>query len=158
MSLLDEIVARIPVADVPELIVRLYLPGDNCLDDDTISRVFTRMYTVNQNTFLDSDGLILHSFNDNHAVFYYNMRIWYRNGKIHRGNDKPAIIHPDGTQEWWQYDNNYRDGDKCIVLGRNGTQYWSMVDRGDGKPVTIYPDGTYLYFRTGKLMRKLNGK
>lgn len=58
----------------------------------------------------------LHSFNDEPAVVRYEsekvkgIKIWYNHGKIHRGNDKPAVIHSDGTKEW------YIDG-KCNRLG-----------------------------------------
>jgi hypothetical protein len=26
---------------------------------------------------------------------------WYRDGKLHRDDDGPAVINTDGTMEWW---------------------------------------------------------
>jgi hypothetical protein len=37
---------------------------------------------------------------------------WYKNGLKHRDGDQPAEILPDGTKKYWQNDELHRDGDK----------------------------------------------
>lgn len=158
MSLLNEIVARIQVADVPELIVRLYLPGDDCLDDDTISRVFTRAHVSYGDTFLDTEFRVAHSFDDRHAVKTYDGTLgWFRNGKLHHENDKPAIIQADGTLEWFMNGQRYREDDKPLVVLKDGTKIWldnyNNYHRKDDKPAKIYPDGTCKWYVHGELVR-----
>jgi hypothetical protein len=51
----------------------------------------------------------------NNGINYYNFKYWYKNGKRHRENDKPAIELGTGAKEWFihdkfikrNYDNNY---------------------------------------------------
>lgn len=48
----------------------------------------------------------LHSVGDEPAVVYADgTKWWYREGLIHRDNG-PAVVHPNGAQEWWL--NNQR--------------------------------------------------
>lgn len=52
--LLDAIIPFLPIADVPEEMIRTYLPGNTCLNHcDTIDLVFQRVYTRNNCTYLD---------------------------------------------------------------------------------------------------------
>jgi hypothetical protein len=37
----------------------------------------------------------------NNGIEYSNSKHWYKNGLIHRGNDKPAIERLNGEKEWW---------------------------------------------------------
>lgn len=134
-SLLDLIVIVFPVADLPEMMIRLFLAGDLCLDDcDTIERVFTTIYRNDyDDTFLDKDCTFRHSFNDvpvirNHQNsrlnIYQKRHVWYRNGKISRENDLPAFISRD-----------------CKLWLKNGKFY-----RQDStKPVGVFM-GNDLYF------------
>lgn len=95
MCVLDTLVKYFPVADVPEMIIRLYLAGDDCLDgdDETLDAVFTKVYTGEyMTTCLDTDCKIAHSFNDQNCRSYLNEEYWYRNGKRGRKGNKPAII------------------------------------------------------------------
>ena len=34
-------------------------------------------------------------------------QFWYKNGKIHRDNDLPAVIYASGTQEWFKNGKKY---------------------------------------------------
>lgn len=45
----------------------------------------------------------LHNINDEPSVVWANgSKFWYKNGKLHRNKDKPAIIiEPDGYQAWY---------------------------------------------------------
>jgi hypothetical protein len=56
-------------------------------------------------------------------IFYYN-----KNGKYHRENDQPAIIHADGKQEWWVNGQFHRENDKPAVIYKDGIQYWWYVN------------------------------
>ena len=69
---------------------------------------------------------------------------WLKNDKIHRDEDKPAYIFPDGHLEWYQNDKLHRDGDKPAWIGASGGLSWwqnGQVHRFSG-PAAIYPDGT----------------
>lgn len=158
MSLLEEIAKWIPVADIPEMIVRLYLPGDDCLDDDTISRVFTRAHVSEGDTFLDPGFRVSHSFDDMPAVKTFDGTLaWYRNGKLHHEDDKPAIIQADGTLEWFMNGQRYREDDKPLVVLKDGTQIWCDEEgrkhRENEKPAMILPDGTCEWWVHGKLVK-----
>ena len=41
---------------------------------------------------------------------------WYKNGELHRDNDKPAIIWSNGQKEWYKNGKRHRDGDKPAVI------------------------------------------
>ena len=49
---------------------------------------------------------------------------WYRNGKLHRDNDLPAIIYSNGTCVWFQNGRKYREGDQPAAIYADGTQHW----------------------------------
>jgi antitoxin component YwqK of YwqJK toxin-antitoxin module len=44
---------------------------------------------------------------------------WYQNGKLHRDDDKPAVIFADGTKLWYQNGKLHRDNDKQSINCRN---------------------------------------
>ncbi|RTK97791.1 MAG: hypothetical protein EKK64_00890 [Neisseriaceae bacterium] len=37
--------------------------------------------------------------------------VWYRFGKIHRDNDFPAVVHTNGSKEWFYHGLRHREGD-----------------------------------------------
>ena len=45
-------------------------------------------------------------------------------GKLHRDNDKPAVICTDGSQFWYQNGNLYRDNDLPTIIYADGKQVW----------------------------------
>lgn len=109
MPALHELVQWLPVADLPEMVIRLYLVGDVCLDDDdeTLDAVFTTKYTTEKltGTFMDPDCLVEHSFNDEPCWSGRWVKFWYRNGKLGRSGNQPCVIHLDtGRKEWWRRD------------------------------------------------------
>jgi hypothetical protein len=64
-----------------------------------------------------------HRIDDKPAVIHVDgIQIWYQNGKWHRDNDKSAIIYTDGEQHWCQHDKLHRDDDKPVVIKADGTQ------------------------------------
>jgi hypothetical protein len=72
---------------------------------------------------------------------------------FHRDYDLPAVIHGDGTMQWWQRDKQHRDGDKPAHVGRRGEQYWYQhgnLHREGGLPATIEADGAAEYYLNGE--------
>jgi hypothetical protein len=69
--------------------------------------------------------------------------------ELHRLGDKPAVIYPNGDQEWWQEGRQHRDGDKPAAIYADGTLEWyqdSHLCRADGKPAIVHPDGTEEFY------------
>ena len=71
--------------------------------------------------------------------------MYYKRNKIHRDEDKPSIIAPDGTKEWYKNDIIHRDGDKpaIVVTDENDEielEEWykdGKLHRDDDKPASI---------------------
>jgi hypothetical protein len=51
-------------------------------------------------------------------------RYWYKEGKLHRGGDKPAVKDADGYRAWYKDGKLHRDGDRPAVKYPNGTREW----------------------------------
>ena len=50
----------------------------------------------------------LHRENDKPAVVYSDgKKFWYYNGRTHRENGKPAVIFPNGRKEYWYHGEEY---------------------------------------------------
>ena len=47
---------------------------------------------------------------------------WWQHGELHR-DDGPAIVRADGTQEWYQHGEPHRDGGPAKIKA-NGRQEW----------------------------------
>ena len=77
-----------------------------------------------------------------------------RRRELHR-EDGPAIIHLDGTQEWFQNGElNRKDGP--AVEYADGTKYWyknNKLHREDGAAIE-WNDGSVQWFRNGNSHRK----
>ena len=57
-----------------------------------------------KSTYWYKNGKI-HRDNDKPAVEWRDFdKFWYKNGKLHRDNELPAIIYVDGNMEWWKND------------------------------------------------------
>jgi hypothetical protein len=71
----------------------------------------------------------LHRDNDQPAVIkQYGKRLWYQHGTLHRDNDLPAIItHGNmlgNNMAWYQHGKRHRDNDQPAVIHSHGTKYW----------------------------------
>lgn len=53
---------------------------------------------------------------------------WYKEGYCERGDDKPAIIHSDGTKIWCKKGKFHREGAPAVIFA-NGFEEWYI----DGK-------------------------
>ena len=60
-------------------------------------------------------------------------KAWYKNGLLHRDNDKPAIEYANGDRLWYQNGNVHRDGDQPAIIC-NGDKFWYRNDE------RYYPD------------------
>ncbi len=76
--------------------------------------------------------------------------------KLHSFYDLPAIIHKDGTKEWFNHDKRHRDDDKPALIRPSGIKMWYNHDklhRDNNKPAIIRPDGHKEYWIYGVLMK-----
>lgn len=75
---------------------------------------------------------IIHRDDDKPAVTIQNRQYWYINGKYHRDGDKPAIIYPNGRKEWFNNGVLHRENGKPAIEDPvRGNQYWV-----DGKQIS----------------------
>ena len=86
--------------------------------------------------------------------------VWYKNNKIHRDGNEPAIIHPDGTQEYYKHGLLHRDNDEPAVIqyfSRGGYEkLWyqnGRLHRDGDKPAITDNYGSELYFKNSRLHR-----
>ena len=81
-----------------------------------------------------------------------------KNRKFHR-IDGPAIINPDGSEEWFNEGVRHRlDGPAFSLTMENGSLYLIWYEKGvfhrkDG-PAVIYPNGTEVWYKYGKVHRE----
>ncbi len=54
----------------------------------------------------------------------FGTKYWYKNGELHRDNDKPAVIWADGSLTWYKNGKLHRDNDKPAIIYANGSEYW----------------------------------
>jgi hypothetical protein len=48
---------------------------------------------------------------------------WFKNGKLHRDNDLPAIIWASGNLEWYKNGKLHRDNDLPAII-QDGSLFW----------------------------------
>lgn len=66
-------------------------------------------------------GLVVIKKND---IYKKGDKVWYKEGRVHRDGDLPAIIRVSGKQEWWQNNRQYRDNDLPTIISSSGNQIW----------------------------------
>jgi outer membrane lipoprotein-sorting protein len=49
---------------------------------------------------------------------------WYKDGKYHRENDKPAVIYSNGDMSWLKNDKYHRENDKPAIIYNDGRLCW----------------------------------
>jgi antitoxin component YwqK of YwqJK toxin-antitoxin module len=84
------------------------------------------VYVNSENDMLWYKDGLLHRDDDKPAIIYVGGdKLWFQNGKLHRDGDKPAGIHEDSTiKEWYQNGECHRDGDKPAVIHSDGYKEW----------------------------------
>lgn len=104
----------------------------------------------------------LHRDYDLPAVIHKNgSKQWYQYNKLHRDGDKPASI-LEGNQFWYQDGKQHRDNDKPAVIRKNGDKSWWQHDKkhrdGDKPAIILYKDGKIVYtafYLDGKMISEL---
>jgi hypothetical protein len=99
-----------------------------------------------------------HSIYDLPVISCRGHQEWYKEGRIHRCGDLPAIIWADGQQEWYKEGKRHRDGDLPAVIRVNEQQCQNWYNEGkqhrDGDlPAVIYADGAQFWYKEGKQHR-----
>jgi len=54
----------------------------------------------------------------------YNVRNWYKNGKLHRERDLPATIHNNGSMFYLKDNQFHRDNNKPAIIHNDGRLSW----------------------------------
>ncbi len=100
----------------------------------------------------NDEFFMTHSFNDNPAIVHHDgTREWYRHGKRHR-DCGPAVIHKDHIQ-YWRDGKLHRDDGPAIEKTCGGKEYFfnGSRHREDG-PAVIY-ESHQSYYIQGKAHR-----
>ena len=73
---------------------------------------------------LYSADRFLDSYMDRPAVIRPDgTREWWLNGKKHR-TDGPAVIYPDGSEEWWLNGKKHRNGGPAVIYHDGSEEWW----------------------------------
>ena len=99
-----------------------------------------------------------HSFDDLPAVIFADgsSQFWYKDGRLHRDGDLPAITRANGSQRWYKDGEKHRDGDLPAEIYASGTQVWykdGKRHRDGDLPAAIYADGTQYWYIEGVLCK-----
>lgn len=65
------------------------------------------------------------------VLAYKGDQYWFKNGKLHRDTDLPALIRADGSQYWFRKGKFHRDN----------------------LPAVIHPDGSQEWYKNNKLIK-----
>ncbi len=87
----------------------------------------------------------IHRDNDLPAIEFHNGdKFWYKDGRIHRDNDLPAIEDSNGDKSWHVNGQCHRDNGLPAHIRASGNQYWYMNGLRQPTPeCKIMKDGTY---------------
>lgn len=80
--------------------------------------------------------------------------IYYKNNKIHRDDDLPAIIQKDGSLQWWINGYPHRENNPAEIR-IDGTKYWYNHGQKHriGGPAVERSDGTKVWRQYNELHR-----
>ena len=97
---------------------------------------------------------LIHSITETRGANGY--REWYKDGKLHRAGDKPAIEYADGSRAWYKDGLRHRDGDLPAVEWASGPREWykeGKLNRGGNLPAIECADGYRAWYKDGKWHR-----
>lgn len=83
----------------------------------------------------------------------------YKDGKLHRDDDLPAVVYSNGTSEWYKNGLLHRDGDLPAIIWASGTKEWyknGLLHRDCDFPAIIYSCGARMWYKNGLLHREDN--
>jgi hypothetical protein len=104
-------------------------------------------------------GLKPHSGDDDLPAVHClltGLRMWYRDGILHRDGDAPAVIHGNGDVEYVQRSRLHREHDRPAVVYANGDRMWflnGVLHRDHDAPAIVYMSGTCVWYRHGAVHR-----
>jgi hypothetical protein len=81
---------------------------------------------------------------------------WYKDCKLHRDDDEPAVIEPDGTRKWYRDGVLHREGGQPAIVCASGEQLWykdGKIHR-DGDQPALVRVGTQAWYKDGKAHRE----
>ena len=83
----------------------------------------------------------------------YGSELWYKDGKLHRDNDLPAITHTDSRKGWYQNGLLHRDGDLPAITSDNSSRWYKdgELHRDNDLPAIIDSYGNREYWVRGNL-------
>ena len=117
-------------------------------------------------------GKVLESINGRFIIGDAESIEWYKNGKLHRDGDEPAVIlmrNPEfdrfnsgdelvvnmeiETRKWYKNGKLHRDGDEPAVIHHDGTKEWyknGKLHRDGDEPAMIRPFGMKIWAKFGE--------
>jgi hypothetical protein len=98
-----------------------------------------------------------HSIDDLPEIYPIRGQEWYKEGKLHRDYDLPAITKANGDQHWYKEGKRHRDGDlPAIIHEQYGHRYWykeGNLHRDGDLPAIIHEHGHQYWYKEGNLHR-----
>lgn len=87
--------------------------------------------------------------------FLFETTHTYINGLLHSIRDKPAVVHANGTQEWWSHGQLHRDTGPAVIY-MDGDKIWYQNGRRhrEGAPAVICTNGTQIWYSRGRRHRE----
>jgi hypothetical protein len=89
---------------------------------------------------------------EEYKIYEYGAKFWYKNGKLHRDNDLPAVIYQNGDLFWYKNGKLHRDNDLPAVINTNGELFWyknGNFHRDNDLPAAIYKTGYQQWYKNG---------
>jgi hypothetical protein len=86
-------------------------------------------------------------------------RAWYKDDKLHRDGDRPALEYPSGDREWYKEGKLHRDGNLPAIECASGYRAWykdGLRHRDGDLPAIEDASGNRFYYKEGKLHRDGN--
>jgi hypothetical protein len=79
-------------------------------------------------------------------------RAWYKDDKLHRDGDRPALEYPSGDREWYKEGKLHRDGNLPAIECASGYRAWykdGLRHRDGDLPAIEDADGTGEWYKNG---------
>jgi hypothetical protein len=93
-----------------------------------------------------------HSIDDLPIINYDGDQYWYKEGKLHRDGDLPAVISENGDQIWCKEGKRHRDCDLPAVINGDRDRFWykeGEKHRDGDLPAVIYARGAQFWYNNG---------
>lgn len=130
----------------------LLLIGLNPKNMNDKSQISIKEISYHKNGFLHKKNYpaqLLFSGNDDNKIIL--SKSYYKNGKKHRNDDKPAVISFPNCYEYYKEGLLYGDGDNPAVLEDRFSKYYKegLLRRDGDLPAIIHKNGSVEYYKYG---------